>query len=75
MTKTQTLEELIEEFRKKFYGEMSIHDITGGYDPKPYLEAFIKKVYEAGGEAERKRVDRQEIVDIVCCWNGKTPEF
>lgn len=62
----QTLEELIEEFRKEFtYSDENENlYLLGGYDQKrnintdsiPELEAFIKKVYAAGGEAERERI-------------------
>lgn len=52
-TKPQTLEELLQEFRKKFVrsdGEVDEYAED--------LEAFIKKVYEAGREVEREKIEK-----------------
>lgn len=59
--KTQTLEELLEIFdeaftHKEIWGTEEMVFLNEG-DPKK-MKAFIKKVYVAGGEAERVKKDR-----------------
>lgn len=57
--KNQTLEELIEEFSKKYVqhnpGNREVPPEDYVTEDAQVMIDFIKKVYEAGGEAERER--------------------
>lgn len=59
--KPQKLEELIEEYKKRFTSDSEKNVTEDGTPFTLYWEtkeiiAFIKKVYEAGGEAERENI-------------------
>lgn len=86
--KTQTLEELIENWEnKKLQVPLSNNGHPSEYhegwnDCIEEHEAFITKVYEAGGEAERKKVrdaigdgnilenSVKRLIAVVSCING-----
>ncbi len=60
--KPQTLEELIEEFRNRFENHIDPAEYGADWEMKD-IEAFIKKVYEAGGEVEREKLCRDALLD------------
>ena len=68
--KNQTLEELIEEFRKKYVqhnpGNREVPPEDYVTEDAQELEAFIKKVYEAGGEAGYERLRKYVAICPQC---------
>ena len=48
----------IERFREQFPGQLNAIDETGGFDAKPYLEAFISEEIERAKQEDRERIKK-----------------